>query len=295
MADVISIRLENENNTSIKVINIIGRTIKMISFLRSAYSFVKDSYKKDPDSYPDYDLSRPGVYMLFSEDNKSIYIGESDNVLQRLNKHYSTDEKTEYWVKTMVFVADGNYPLNISQIKYIESKLMEYARSVSQVKIVEIKLKNIVSSLLPNISINDRVVADNFLTDIISITKILGLDYFDVSKTLITPEEIAQKEIFTFSGKKHDAKLIIDGDSFVVLADSKFAKEENRSLRQGYIDRRNLLLENGQLIDDGKYYVAVKNIPFETASEAACVVCGGSANGKIKWKNKTGDTIKDLE
>ena len=153
MAEIISIRLENEKNSSIKVVNIVGKTTKMISFSRSAYSLVKEFNKKDPVQYFDYDLARPGVYMLFSEDNKSIYIGESDSVVERLNTHYSTNEKTEYWTNTMVFVADGTYPLNISQIKYIESKLIEYAKSISQVQIVDIKLKNKKSSQLPNISI----------------------------------------------------------------------------------------------------------------------------------------------
>jgi len=198
MSDIVSIRLENENNKSVKIINIIGKTIKMLSFLRSAYSFVKSSYKENPLAYQDYDLAKPGVYMLISEDNKSIYIGESDNILERLNTHYSTDEKTEYWVKTMVFVADGNYPLNISQIKYIESKLLEYAKSVAQIHVVDVNLKNKKPSLLPNISTNDKVVAENFLGDIITLTKTLGIDFFDISKTIVTADEIANKELLEY-------------------------------------------------------------------------------------------------
>ncbi|MBO5907057.1 MAG: DUF4357 domain-containing protein [Clostridia bacterium] len=295
MAEIISIRLENEKNSSIKVVNIVGKTTKMISFSRSAYSLVKEFNKKDPVQYFDYDLARPGVYMLFSEDNKSIYIGESDSVVERLNTHYSTNEKTEYWTNTMVFVADGTYPLNISQIKYIESKLIEYAKSISQVQIVDIKLKNKKSSQLPNISINDKVVAEKFLTDVITITKMLGLDYFDINKTIITPEEIATKEIFKFVSKNYDAKLIRDGDSFVVLAESKISKNVSKSCKQCYVEIRKLLLENGNLIEQGNYLVATKNIPFDSASTAANIVSGRSANGKIEWKTESGKTIKDFE
>lgn len=295
MADIISIRLEDEMNTSIKVVNIVGKTIKMLSFLRSAYSFVKACYKENPMEYSDYDLARPGVYMLISEDNKSIYIGESDNVLERLNNHYSTDEKTEYWVKTMVFVADGNYPLNISQIKYIESKLMEYAKNISQVQIIEINIKNKKPSLLPNISTNDKVVAENFLSDIVTMTKILGLDYFDISKAIITADEIANKEIFKFFSKNYDAQLVIDGDSFIVLERSKFSKKVSKSCKQCYIDKRSLLIENGHLVEEGNYLVATKNIPFDSVSTAANVVSGRSANGKIEWKTEIGKTIKDFE
>lgn len=295
MADIISIRLENENNTSIKIVNIVGKTIKMLSFLRSAYSFLKTCYKNDPIAYSDYDLARPGVYMLISEDNKSIYIGESDNIFERLNTHYSTNEKSEYWVKTMVFASDGNYPLNISQIKYIESKLMEYAKSVSQVQIVELSIKNKKPSLSPNISINDRVVADNFLSSIITITKILGIDYFDVSKTIVSPYEIAGKEIFRFFSKNYDAQLIMDGDSFIVLENSKLAKKVSKSCKRCYIDKRTLLIDNGHLIEDGNFLVATKNISFDSASTAANVVSGRSANGKIEWKTSNGKTIKDFE
>lgn len=295
MAEIISIRLENENNSSIKVVNIVGKTTKMISFSRSAYSLVKELNKKDPVQYFDYDLARPGVYMLFSEDNKNIYIGESDSVVERLNTHYSTNEKTEYWTNTMVFVADGTYPLNISQIKYIESKLIEYAKSISQVQIVDIKLKNKKSSQLPNININDKVVAEKFLTDVITITKMLGLDYFDINKTIITPEEIATKEIFKFVSKNYDAKLIRDGDSFVVLAESKISKNVSKSCKQCYVEIRKLLLENGNLIEQGNYLVVTKNIPFDSASTAANIVSGRSANGKIEWKTESGKTIKDFE
>ena len=295
MAEIISIRLENENNSYIKVVNIVGKTTKMISFSRSAYSLVKELNKKDPVQYFDYDLARPGVYMLFSEDNKNIYIGESDSVVERLNTHYSTNEKTEYWTNTMVFVADGTYPLNISQIKYIESKLIEYAKSISQVQIVDIKLKNKKSSQLPNININDKVVAEKFLTDVITITKMLGLDYFDINKTIITPEEIATKEIFKFVSKNYDAKLIRDGDSFVVLAESKISKNVSKSCKQCYVEIRKLLLENGNLIEQGNYLVVTKNIPFDSASTAANIVSGRSANGKIEWKTESGKTIKDFE
>lgn len=295
MADIISIRLENENNTSIKIVNIIGKTIKMISFLRSAYSFVKSCYNDDPTTYLDYDFAKPGVYMLISEDNKSIYIGESDNVQERLNNHYFTDEKTEYWVRTMIFVADGNYPLNISQIKYIESKLMEYAKRAAQIHIVDVNLKNKKSSLSPNISTNDKVVAENFLTDIVTITKTLGIDYFDISKTIISPDEIANKEVFRFFSKNYDAQLIIDGDSYIVLAQSKIAKKVSKSCKLCYIDKRNLLIDNGHLIENGNYFIATTNIPFDSASTAANVVSGRSANGKIEWKTKDGKTIKDFE
>lgn len=295
MADVISVRLENENNTSVKIVNIIGKTIKMISFLRSAYSYVKSCYKDNPLAYQDYDLAKPGVYMLISEDSKSIYIGESDNVLDRLNNHYSTNEKTEYWVKTMVFVADGNYPLNISQIKYIESKLLEYAKSVAQVHIVEVNLKNKRPSLSPNINTNDKVVAENFLADIITLTKTLGIDYFDISKTIVTPDEIASKEIFRFSSKNYDAQLIVDGETYIVLAQSKLTKKVSSSCKQCYIDKRNLLINNGHLVEDGNYWVATRNIPFDSASTAANVVSGRSANGKIEWKTDNGKTIKDFE
>ena len=295
MSDIVSIRLENENNKSVKIINIIGKTIKMLSFLRSAYSFVKSSYKENPLAHQDYDLAKPGVYMLISEDNKSIYIGESDNILERLNTHYSTDEKTEYWVKTMVFVADGNYPLNISQIKYIESKLLEYAKSVAQIHVVDVNLKNKKPSLLPNISINDRVVAENFLGDIITLTKTLGIDYFDISKTIVTADEIANKEIFRFSSKNYDAQLIIDGETYVVLAQSKLSKKTSNSCKQCYIDKRTLLIDNGHLIDNGNYLIATTNIPFDSASTAANVVSGRSANGKVEWKTDNGKTIKDFE
>lgn len=115
MAFLITIRLETDENVSIKTVNSAGKTIRILSFLRAAFSTVKNNFEKDKECYADYNLAKPGIYTLINDDTKIIYIGQSDNVLERLKTHFRTAEKTEYWVATMIFLADGNSPLNIEQ------------------------------------------------------------------------------------------------------------------------------------------------------------------------------------
>lgn len=299
MAGLITIRLETDENVSIKTVNAVGKTIRMLSFLRAAFSVVKNNFKNDEKYYADYNLAKPGVYILINADGKTIYIGQSDNVLDRLNTHFSTAEKTEYWVNTMVFVADGNSPLNISQIKFIEARLIELAKSAAQVQVGDesdiLKLKNRQQANLPNISVNDMIVAKNFLNDIIVVTKALGINYFETIEINTNENNKNCATIFIFIGKNYDAKLIKEGDSYILLKGSKVSKTVLPSSKEFYIVRRELLIANGLLRDDGKYFIATNNIPFDSPSTAANIVCGRSANGKIEWKTMEGKTLKDIE
>lgn len=63
MVNIVSSSLENDNNTSIKIVNIVGKAIKMISFLRTIYSFMKSCDRIDPMIYSDFGLKRSDIYV----------------------------------------------------------------------------------------------------------------------------------------------------------------------------------------------------------------------------------------
>jgi len=73
------------------------------------------------------EVSRTGVYFLAGQDlieaNKErVYIGESDNVWERLSQH-NQDDKKEFWTRTVVVISkDEN--LTKAHVRYLESRLI---------------------------------------------------------------------------------------------------------------------------------------------------------------------------
>ena len=82
-------------------------------------------------NYQRTDLNRAGVYFLFcQEDNgsSSVYIGESENMLERLQQHlrdYQTGSENFYWNTVAAFTGND---LNKALIRYLEDKLVKDAR-----------------------------------------------------------------------------------------------------------------------------------------------------------------------
>ncbi|MDR3215913.1 MAG: GIY-YIG nuclease family protein [Clostridiaceae bacterium] len=306
MADVISIRLETEENTTVKVVGVDGRNIRALMFLRSALSFVSKRYKNFPNEYADYYLATPGIYVLISDDGKTIYIGKSNNVSERLNTHFSSKDKTEFWTNTMVFVSDGAMPLNDSQISHLEYRLIELAKTASNVDVesdAPYELRNKQIARQQNINANDRTAANNFLAVLLLITKALGLNYFDTAKKSIDESVVEAKqenrEIFYLKNAGADAMMIVDGDEYIVLKGSVARGDYAPSFATHgggmNLKKRELLEKNGQLVRDGNKLIVADDISFTSPSAAGSVFAGHSINGRIEWKTKDKQTLKDIE
>lgn len=86
------------------------------------------------------DLQEPGVYFLFckDEDNDgdSVYIGEAENVKERLVQHLrdAAAEKEKYcWNTAVIFIG---LDLNKALIRYLENRLVELAKSSNRYEIL---------------------------------------------------------------------------------------------------------------------------------------------------------------
>ena len=58
---------------------------------------------------------------------------------------------------------------------------------------------------------------------------------------------------------------------------------------------RQKLIEDETLVEEGEHLKFTRDTEFSSASAAANVVHGGSANGLLAWKGKGGKTLKELE
>ena len=81
------------------------------------------------------DIQEAGVYFLFckEEDNSdSVYIGESENVKERLVQHirdYSAEKEKYYWTTAVIFIGRD---LNKALIRYLEDRLVSEARNAKR-------------------------------------------------------------------------------------------------------------------------------------------------------------------
>ena len=69
------------------------------------------------------------------------------------------------------------------------------------------------------------------------------------------------------------------------------SQNPRKACRKSLLDRRNMLIENGQV----ENYVFMENITFGSPSTAAAVILGGETNGWTAWKNDAGATLKEIE
>jgi hypothetical protein len=81
------------------------------------------------------EVARTGIYLLFGRDPDEpdtlrLYIGESDNVGNRLKQH-SQDERKAYWERTCV-VTSKDQNITKAHARYLESRLIAIAHSAGR-------------------------------------------------------------------------------------------------------------------------------------------------------------------
>lgn len=233
------------------------------------------------------DLKKTGVYLLFGKSdelNDLVYIGEAENIFNRLTQHVSSKD---FWSEAIVFISkDEN--LNKAHAKYLESRLFEISKEVGRYEV-----ENSITPTQSSISESDISEMEEFILNIRILTNSLGHKLFE--KT-IKAEDVSSKEIFNIqSARGANAKGESIADGFLVLKDSCAAMELVDSMPKGFAKQREKLMESGILNEISGKLVFTKDYIFSSSSTAASVVMGRNANGLIEWKNKSGETLKDYQ
>lgn len=233
--------------------------------------------------YPD--LKAAGVYVLVgsNEDRElpTIYIGEGDPVLARLEDHYG---KKDFWTWLVVFVSSDR-TINKAHIEYIEARLIELAKEAKRCI-----LDNQNNPTLSVLHEAQKADAESFLADMLSIYPLLGLQVFEKPKR---PSK--EEHILKITGKGLSARGYESAQGFVVLQGSKAATKEVPSIHQYLSTLRKDLLDNGVLVNSGDHFSFSQDYVFGSPSTAAGVVLGRSANGRTEWKDDKGRTLKDVQ
>jgi hypothetical protein len=229
------------------------------------------------------ELASPGFYLLTGVDpesgDRAIYIGEAENVSNRLKDH----AKKDFWNAATVFVTkDEN--LTKAHIRYLEGILIERANNNSTAIVM-----NSASSgaRLPE---SDAAEMDVFLKKCLQLLPVLGIPDFNEKVDQVSEsKDILYCKIkgLTATGKR-------TANGFIVFAGSQAVLEHRPSAVYSR-KKRVQLIEAGLLKQEKDIYIFVKDMEFGSPSTAATVVRGGATNGLTAWKNSKGSSLKVLE
>lgn len=235
------------------------------------------------------ELDRSGVYFLLGSDPKTgaplAYIGEAEVIRDRLKQHRSK----EFWVSVVVFGSkDEN--LTKAHIRYLEARLMEESKAVGR---YDLENSNMTGARLPE---SDREDMEVFLRRIRQVLPILGSDILTPITGSPVPES---KEGFLYceikgasaKGRRTETGFVVFADSTAVMKDRPSAETKSRYV----VDLRRNLINDGILFERKDFLVFSKDAEFNSPSQAASVIHGGSANGLTAWRDDQGRTLKQIE
>lgn len=231
------------------------------------------------------DIRQPGVYFLFckEEGNKdSVYIGESEDVKQRLCQHlkeYSSGSETYYWTTAVIFIGRD---LNKASIRYLEYRLVQLGQRANRYKILT-------KNTYKNTVMKESQVAtmEEFIENIRILINALGYKVLDA---LVKTD--SKDHYYYLKTKDVDATGLPTSEGFVVLKGSKLnSNQAGKSLSPSTRKYRKYLLASDKVKD----FIIQEDTLFSSSSAAASAICGYSQSGPQTWKDENGRTLKEAE
>ena len=239
------------------------------------------------------ECAKTGIYFLVGQDPEdslpSVYIGESDDVANRLKQHNRSEEAggKDFWEKVCL-VTGKDQNITKTHIKYLESRLIDIAKRSGQCL-----LKNGTAHFYNRLPESDTADMEYFLEQIQVVLPVLGYTFLKEMKypseipiNTISPKLLQRSDIeadFYLTVKDIDANAkVIDGE-FYVLAGSQVRKEVSQPTHNYMKNLRPLLFENNVI--DPNTYTFNQDYLFSSPSAAGAVILGRACNGRKEWKD----------
>jgi hypothetical protein len=225
-----------------------------------------------------------GVYVLIGEveGEPLAYVGESDNVRERIKNH---DAKKDWW-ETAVLITTTANNLHKAHVRYLEARLVAKAKEVARVP-----LQNGTSPVASGLSESARANMEAFLEYLWMVLPALRVDMFlqhakpKGAPVISTTTEASP--VFELVSKKHGMHAtaqLVDGEFLVMEGSTARLKWASQSqTHQTYVRLRDDLEKSGTLVPHGQVCVFTTSYGFSSPSAAAAVVQGRPANGRTEW------------
>ena len=229
-----------------------------------------------------------GIYFLTGIDPETgrpaVYVGEAESIRDRLRSHLEKD----FWNHIIFFVSkDEN--LTKAHIRYLEGRLIDQAKSAARSVVINSKSSG---SKLPE---SDREDMEIFLEKVHQLMPALGADF--LVPMSVKQEATPKKSVLFCEIKGLRATGTQSATGFVVFKGSHAVLEERPAAHKypWVMNLRKKLIEDGTLRQSEELLLFSADTEFPSPSSAAAVIYGGTANGLTAWKNKDGQTLKELE
>ncbi|WP_458107199.1 GIY-YIG nuclease family protein [Arthrobacter sp. R3-55] len=238
------------------------------------------------------EVKRTGVYLLLGDDPKesystAIYIGEADEVGERLRIHNRSEDKggKDFWNRAIVLTSkDAN--LTKAHARYLESRLISIAKSVGRSNVTNGTAPTPLP--LPEADVSDM---EQFLDQARIVLPVLGVDAMRAVPTQRTAEQspsarISTSPMFEMTVDREGifARAQETDGEFVVLAGSG-ARGNWVGVGQGYSKLHERLISEQVLVPTGANASFSKDYVFKSPSAAAAVITGRATNGRTTWKD----------
>ena len=227
-----------------------------------------------------------GIYFLFGIDdngNEIVYIGEGENVWDRIKDH---QRKKEFWTDCVIVTTKTN-DYNKTDVKFLEHHCLKIAKQLNVYGFVNDK-----DSFLPSISESREAdLLDHFDT----IKILIGTLGFPIFENRRDKSKIVNKEKYYCKGKAAQAEALITDEGVLVLKGSTANLNETPTAGNWIKGMRKKLIDKGVLVKKSNVWEFTKDELFKSPSAAAGTVLARRANGWKEWKDKDGKTLDELK
>lgn len=244
-----------------------------------------------------HEFDNPGIYFLKGDPtddafDEKIYIGEAENIRTRLKQHLSDPNKD---FKELIFFISKDELLTKTQIKYLESRLVQLAIDAKSAQI-----ENGNSPSLPTLHEADISDMEYFLDQIKLILPVMGFKFL-ISSTVKQSDLKTQlesgivQEKYFIKTKTYKASMTETDQGYIVSKGSEAKKELSTSCTDTYRSMRKKLIETKILTEVDDKLIFAEDAIFNSPSAASNMVLGRNSNGFTEWINKEGKTFKDIQ
>ena len=235
------------------------------------------------------DITQAGVYFLFckeDDESDSVYIGEAENVKERLLQHmrdYQAEKEKYYWNMAVIFTGRD---LNKALIRYLENRFVEVARNCNRYHVLT---KNTYRNTV--LKESQIAVMEEFADNVKILINALGYKVLEpIVQNGKDLSDIETEKLYLNVGGVSAVGLVTT-EGFVVLKGATVNEKSSTSLSTGIRKLREEKFAEGKVSN----LITTEDILFSSSSAAADFILGYSASGPRSWKAKDGRLLKEIE
>lgn len=237
------------------------------------------------------DFVQAGVYFLFCKEDDSsdsVYIGEAENVKERLVQHirdYQIEKEKYYWNTAVVFIGRD---LNKALIRYLENRFVEIARGCHRnLVLTKNTYKNTVMKESQIAAMEEFIENAKILINVLGYKVLEPLLHFDKTDSVTADDVLLyiNKGSAVATGK-------VTTEGFVVLKGAIINEKMSvKSVSASVVKLRDKYISDGKVKD----LITTEDILFSSSSAAADFILGYSVSGPKTWMDKIGRSLKEIE